>query len=385
MPGQAQPDGKTRIWPLVSGLAFFLIIVSVVPAWMLWKSGTFRKHPPHVISKTPPEAPRQEHVPAKLSELHGEGEVYLVPIGDQVIAPKSLLQHYKSKFNLTIQLLPQLPVEQKTFDAQRKQYIAEEMIEQMTLAHPDLDKDPNAVMIALTSEDIYPRSSDSEYVCTYRAGQSAVVSTHRMSNASQGVSADPELARRLQHMLTMDIAMLHYNLVQSADPESVLYPVVVPDEKPDDIWESDVHPEDSVYGLTGDRYCLRLTYSYRTSRMMLDPGGMDCSEGGNIDSEAFLIEPGDGNLSLYKTDFSLGGKPEIVFVREYVHGNEIKRAFGMGGDHFYDTDLVTDNPAVMDEMVLASPVGGGWHFKRTSPGRGFSPDMVFINKDEGVY
>src|SRR5260370_12770429 len=162
MPGQAQPDGKTRIWPLVSGLAFFLIIVSVVPAWMLWKSGTFRKHPPHVISKPPPEAPRREHVPAKLSELHGEGEVYLVPIGDQVIAPKSLLQHYKSKFNLTIQLLPQLPVEQKTFDAQRKQYIAEEMIEQMTLAHPDLDKDPNAVMIALTSEDIYPR-------CTVRS------------------------------------------------------------------------------------------------------------------------------------------------------------------------------------------------------------------------
>lgn len=396
LPGEVRPTQqnarRSRPWLLISAFVFFLILAGGLPAWIFWKAGLLHRRPPYTLHKPPRvtlPSVKQEHVPAKLSELHGEGEVYFVPIGAQAIAPLSLLGHYKSKFDLTVHLLPQLPLEARAFDAKRKQYILEEMIEQMKQAHPDLAKDANAVMIVLTNEDIYARSNGEKYVCSYRTeGRFAVVSTRRMDDAYWGASAKPELTlRRLQHTLTKSIAVLHYNLSLSADPESVLDSEALPDGRPDDLWESDVHPEDSVYGLTGQQYCLTLIYSHRTQQTALSARGKDCSlpDWRNPDLEIFRIRPQDGHLSLYKTDFNLGGKPEIVFVRVILQGNKVSRAFGLGGDHFYNTHLVTPNLLLMDEMDLTYPNRGRWHFERTSAGKGFMPDMAFTSKDEGDY
>src|SRR5712692_7638580 len=333
LPGEmqpSQPGGRSsRLWLLISAFVFFLILVSAVPVLILWKSGMLRRRPLGRRPRTELPAITQKHVPAKLRELHGEGELYFVPIGAQVIAPESLVEHYKSKFKLTIHLLPPLQLETRAFDGKRKQYILEEMIEQMKRAHPDLAKDAKAVMIALTNEDIYARSNGKEYVCTYRTeGRFAVVSTRRIDDAFWGVSAKPELTlRRLEHTLTKDIAILHYNLNLSADPESVLDSSELPDGRPDDIWESDVHPEDSVYGLTGEQYCLTLLYSHRTEQTTFSPRSRDCSlpDWRATDLETFRIYPRDGDISLYKTDFNLGGKPEIVFVRVTLPANKVSR------------------------------------------------------------
>ena len=393
MPPETPLQGgkKTRLWPIISALLLLLMLAIGIPAWILWKYDFFRQRP-RTRTHTRSVVPRmlnQEHLPVKLHELHGEGKIYFVPLGKQVVAPESLVRHYASKFHLSIHLLPQLALQPRSLDAKRKQYIAEELIEQVKRAHPDLAKDANAVIIALTDEDIYTLSNDKEFVCTYRTeGHLAVVSTRRMDDAFWGVAAKPELTvRRLQHMVSQDIAILYYNLSESADPQSLLYPVTVPDGSPDDIWESDVHPEDSAYGLSGKQYCLTLTYSYRTQRTALYPRGRDCEipDWRVTDLEIFRINSSYGGLNVFRTDFNLGGKPEIVFTRVQLPGNRVSGAFGAGGDHFYNTYLLTDNLGVMSEMDLTYPNGGRWHFQRTSPGHGFSPDVTFIGNDEGDF
>jgi YD repeat-containing protein len=397
LPGEMQPPsgGKGfRSWVVISGVLVFLILAAVLPALIFWKAGFFQKRAPYRSTygrrpPTPKASLNQQHVPAKLRELQAEGEVYLVPIGPQAIAPGSLLEHYKSKFNLSLHLLPPLPLEPRAFDSRRKQYILEEMIEQMKRAHPELTPDVNAVMIALTNEDIYARSNGEDYVCSYRTeGRYAVISTRRMDDVFWGSRAKPDLTlRRLEHTLTKDIAMLHYTLSLSSDPESVLDSETLPDGRPDDLWESDIHPEDSADGLTGQQYCLALHYSYRAQKTVLSPRDRDCGidDWRNTELETFLIVPQDGHLSVYKTDFNLGGKPEIVFVRVTQPTSTESLSLGKGTDHFYNTHLVAPNQALMNEMNLMFPTGGRWRFERTSPGRGFSPDMVFTSKDEGDF
>jgi YD repeat-containing protein len=394
LPGEMPPSRSGKgAWLLISAVVVVLLLAVAVPAVIFWKAGVFHPRSSGYTLAQRPRAPRpslhQQHVPADLSQLQGEGAVYLVPIGPQAIRPESLLEHYQSKFHLKLQVLPPLPLEPRAFDAKRKQYILEEMIGQMKRAHPELVPDTRAVMIALTNEDIYARSNGEEYVCTYRIeSRYAVVSTRRMDDTFWGSPAKPDLTlRRLEHTLTKDIAVLHYNLSLSADPESVLDSETLPDPRPDDIWESDVHPEESAYGLTGEHYCLILLYSYRTGQTVLSPRGRDCTlpDWRDANLETFHIFPAGGRFSIYKTDFNLGGKPEIVFTRITHPSGKISHAFGKGGDHFYDTDLVAWNPARMDAMDLRFPSAGRWHFARTSPGHGFSPDMVFTSKDEGDF
>ncbi len=387
MPGEVPPQGKKpRLWPLLFGMLLFVLLVTVIPAWLLWKYGLFRQRP-QVLSG-PVLLTRQRHVPAELSELHGEGEIYFVPLGKQVVAPESLIQHYKSKFNLTIHLLPPLPLATKAFDRERRQYIAEELVEQIKRAYPGIAKDPKAVMIGLTNEDIYVRNlTPREFNYTYRREEHfGIVSTHRMDNIFWGDPPQPGLTeRRAQQMVTKDIAVLYYKLPLSVDPESVLFRTIDPDGRPDDIWESDVHPEDSDSGLNGFEFCVAFTYSYQTGNVTLYPDGRECNLPDERDTnlEVFRISPKYGDLSVYKTDFGIPGRPPITFQHVYLPRDKASWAFGTGGRHSYDRYLTTDNTAVMDEVDLVYPNSGRIHFTRTTPGRGSMPGMTFVGEDQG--
>lgn len=387
MPGEMLPSGrKSHFWILLSGLLLFVLLIAVVPAWLLWKYGLFRERP-RVLNG--PAIVKQQHVPAKLSELHGEGEVYFVPLGKQAVAPESLVQHYKSKFNLTIHLLPALSLDAKTYDRERKQYIAEELVEQMKRAYPDLAKDPESFMIGLTDADIYMRTNDWEFTHSYRKLRHfAVVSSRRMEDTDSPSLEQTEL--RTRQMITKDIAVLYYQLPISADPESVLYQPFTPDGRPDDIWESDVHPEDSAYGLEGEQLCLIITYSYRTRTMRFDPGGLSCERQDDVvdrDLETFLIYPKTGYIALYKTDFDLPGKPPIVFQRINYLGDKVIRAFGIGVEHSYNS-FTSSGPATAQELKIFYAETQCYctpEFVRVAPDRQLSPDTVFEGEEQGDY
>jgi hypothetical protein len=145
--------------------------------------------------------------------------VFFVPIGD---FPKgdaeALVAHYNEKFGLTIGVLPSMAVPDAAVDPARKQVIAERLIEAIATTTPTA-ADPAAVVIGLTSDDMYIASESWGYAYGLRAqGRLAIVSSARLDDFWGSLKM-----RRLQKMITKDIGLLYFGLPLSDDPASVLY------------------------------------------------------------------------------------------------------------------------------------------------------------------
>jgi predicted Zn-dependent protease len=147
--------------------------------------------------------------------------VYLAPIGTYPqVEADSLVAHYREKFGLEISVLPPLRVPEAAFDRTREQVIAEGLIEAIGRTAPAAS-DPTAIVIGLTSADMYIAGRDWRYAYSLRAQERfAVVSTARMGD---GLFVDEERRmRRLQKMVTKNLGILYYRLPQNDDPGSVL-------------------------------------------------------------------------------------------------------------------------------------------------------------------
>ncbi len=147
--------------------------------------------------------------------------VYLAPFGD---FPRqeadALVVHYLEKFDLTIEVLPSMPVPAGAMDAGRDQLIAERLIDAIAANEVLLD-DPDAVVIGLTDVDMYIAASDWNYAYGLRSrGTFAVVSSARMGD---GFADEARQHQRLRKMVTKNIGILYYGLAVSDDPRSVLY------------------------------------------------------------------------------------------------------------------------------------------------------------------
>jgi predicted Zn-dependent protease len=159
----------------------------------------------------------------------GADGVYLVALGDfPEDTLRDLAQYYRQKYNLEVQVLPSLPEP----DATRhiwfwsKQVQAEPLVVSVRAAFPELAHNPHAVLIGLTTADIFPGSVDWRFTFTWRTNalHTAVVSSARMGLHYTGEPADgsdPET--RVQKMVTKDIALLYYGKSPSNNPHSVLY------------------------------------------------------------------------------------------------------------------------------------------------------------------
>ena len=150
-----------------------------------------------------------------------ERAVYLAPFGD---FPRdeadALAAHYLAKFDLTVDVLPSIPVPDAAVDAGRDQVIAERLIDALA-ASDVVAGDPDAVVIGLTDIDMYIAGRDWNYAYGLRSGGTlAVVSSARMGD---GFADEARQQQRLRKMVTKNIGILYYGLAVSDDPRSVLY------------------------------------------------------------------------------------------------------------------------------------------------------------------
>ena len=150
-----------------------------------------------------------------------ERAVYLAPFGDfQRDEADALVAHYLEKFDLTIEVLPSMPVPAGALDAGRGQLIAERLIDAIAANEVLLD-DPDAVVIGLTNVDMYIAARDWSYAYGLRSrGTFAVVSSARMGD---GFADEERQHQRLRKMVTKNVGILYYGLAASDDPRSVLY------------------------------------------------------------------------------------------------------------------------------------------------------------------
>ena len=165
---------------------------------------------------------RGRSAPIDKQSLKGSGKLYIVPLGDfPSSTAEDLISHYQSNYGVSIETLPNLPLKFSVVDTDRQQAIAEALITLMKSAYPDLTDTPDAIMIGLTTEDMYIAQYKWQFTFSWRQeGKYAVVSNARMR---LGATSGEQVKARLRKMVTKNLGILYYRLPQSNDPRSVLY------------------------------------------------------------------------------------------------------------------------------------------------------------------
>src|SRR5579862_1070013 len=92
-----------------------------------------------------------------------------------------LVRYYKQRFGLTVQLLPAIPLDPRTFNATRYQIQAEALVASLKREYPKLAGDGRSILIGVTENDIYIQSINWLFALGWRnEGRFAVVSSARM-------------------------------------------------------------------------------------------------------------------------------------------------------------------------------------------------------------
>lgn len=158
--------------------------------------------------------------------LKGSGRLYFVPLGDFPAATvKKLVSFYRREYGLQIQVLPNVQLPQTAINPARQQLIAEQAIEIMKQANPHLKNDREAILIGLTTADMYIAKYDWQFSFSWREqGRYAVVSSGRMTwPVVKKPASEKLILTRLRKMVTKNVGILYYHLPQSDNPRSVLY------------------------------------------------------------------------------------------------------------------------------------------------------------------
>jgi predicted Zn-dependent protease len=108
-------------------------------------------------------------------------------------------------------------------DNRRNQLMAETLTNEMRGNFPELANDPKAILIGVTSQEMYLVSKNWRFAFGWRDAtkRAAVVSTARMI-LRYGFNLFPNSEVRLRKMVTKDIEILYYGLPPSDNPRSVL-------------------------------------------------------------------------------------------------------------------------------------------------------------------
>jgi YD repeat-containing protein len=148
--------------------------------------------------------------------------IYLVPVGNLgEVGMSELPEFYKNNFGLDVAVLPPISLETWVRNDARRQLIAEEIVTLMQRRLPNVAKDPDAILIGITDDDIYFRERNWNFTYTYWDGdRGGAVSTARFHSPHD--NANSILKSRTRKMISRVIGMLVLKLPRSEDPSSVL-------------------------------------------------------------------------------------------------------------------------------------------------------------------
>ena len=344
-----------------------------------------------------PQYPVRAHQPvqhgavATPDQMEAHGKLYFLPMGRQAFPPVSLAAYYRDKFKIDIGVLPGIPLPAAAYDPLRKQYIAEEMILGMKLAYPAIVRSSDSSVILLTDEDMYPKSLGWKFAPSFRMdGRYAVISSYSNDPVFQKSGAATDSQAKLAGMhrsLSKYIGMLYFHLPISFDPTSVMYQPLDTYAGIDDLYESDLHSEESANGMRGSSWpCIFYSYSYETHAIkLLSPFVQDCDysrEPASVREEIFETQLGTGEFFQFAMDFQINSAPPIEFRRTYRSQWVPSSALGHGADDNYDSYLYSDGVDKLSFVDIIDQSGSRQRLIRSSPGKGFSPSIVFEKKQD---
>src|SRR5262249_43043857 len=129
-----------------------------------------------------------------------------------------------STSGLRLETLPSVAFAPDVFDPDRRQVIAEEVVALMRRQNPELAADPAAILLGITTHDMYIRQYRWRFPFGYGADwRAGLVSAARMDRDVFGRPDPDRLRARLRKMVTRQIGILHFRLPPSPDPGSVMH------------------------------------------------------------------------------------------------------------------------------------------------------------------
>jgi YD repeat-containing protein len=303
--------------------------------------------------------------------------VYVVPIGltaSQAVdwAPS----YYKARLGVDLTVLPAIPVDPTLIDRTRDQLNADRCIEFLQKKYPQAARDPSAILIGLTSRDMYIPSLGWRYAENYRKeGRYVVISSARLHPPQLLENLNPEwLNSRLQKLMTKNIVMLYFDLPMSSDYTSLLSGGVLSGLEIDEMggtiigaegrWDSFVQsgePALTIFDVPGKGP----VWSRYATAVLPDTS-----------AQVFSVFLGVGLFVQRKTDFAFDDEPALQFSRVYRNQDDRSRAFGIGGSNSFDMFLGGQMGIAVD---LILPDGCRIHFVHQLPKAGQQGDIYRID------
>ena len=117
---------------------------------------------------------------APADRLHGKARLYLVAMGSSAASEViDLAKFLREECGVQAEVLPAMEPPEAAHPVQRKQWIADMLLEAMAAKFPDIAGDADARIIGVIDDDIYPRSLNWDFTFNYRfADKYAVLQTH---------------------------------------------------------------------------------------------------------------------------------------------------------------------------------------------------------------
>jgi YD repeat-containing protein len=308
--------------------------------------------------------------------------VYLVPIG---FAEGQSLDwapaYYKSKLGIDVTVLAALPLDPKLVDSTRAQLNADKCVEFMQDKYPDLAHDPFALLIGVTSSDMYIPGFSWSFAENMRdGGRFAIISSARIHPPPLLGGLNPEwLNSRIQKLLTKNLAILYFDLPISSDYTSLLSAGVLSGTEIDRIggttigaegrWDPFVQegePSITIYDIPKKETLWRMVAA--------------APELPDTASQVFSASLGVGLFVQRKTDFIFADEPALQFSRVYRNQDDRSRAFGIGGSDSFDMFLGGQMGIAVD---LIREDGARVHFVHQEPKAGQEGDIYQVTWGAG--
>jgi YD repeat-containing protein len=312
--------------------------------------------------------------PLRLSDVPPK-KVYIVPVGlNDVESLQWAPSFYKSKLGIEVLLLPAIPVDSKIFESGRDQINANKCVRFLVEEYPEIARDPSAVLIAVTSSDMYlPGFVYSHFVENSREeGRYAVVSSARLHPFLLLEKLNPNwYVSRLEKILTKNVVLLYFDFPMSSDYTSLLSGGVLSGFEIDRMggeliggegqWHPFIESGDpgvTMYDGPGNRLLWKMKY---VERALPDPS-----------TQLFTVDAGLGLLIQRKADFVFPNDPYLQFTRVYRNEDDRSRSFGIGGTDSFEILLGGQMGTAVD---LIMEDGARVHFTQKSPTPGQSGDV----------
>ena len=296
-------------------------------------------------------------------------KVYLIPLGLETSESLDWVPaYYQAKLGIEVSVLTPLAVDETLVDTKRRQLDAEKCLDYVRQQLPELWADSSAILVAVTSRDIFIRSFDWDYTENFRQNSRyAIISSARFQLPSFLHKWNPEwFVSRRKKMLTKNITMLYFDLPMSSDYTSLLSGGVLSGTEVDSMTGSIIGaegkwdpffdpgvPQVAIYDEPGKPALWHTGYSTETLP--------------HTSAQVFSAYLESGIFMQRQSDFHFHGEYPLQFTRAYQTQDEQSRAFGVGAQHSLDNFLVGQMGSHVD---LIFENGNRVHFEHSAVASG---------------